>query len=812
MSSKKIKARKIAAFIGVIFSPALMAQTTKPDTAKDSNLLDNVVVIGTRRTDQTVLKSATPVEVITARQLEDSGAKNLSGAIAELSPSINYDAFSNSNNSGARPLQFRGLGPDEVLILVNGKRRHSSAMMQGKASFGRGAQFVDLNNIPISAVDHIEILRDGASAQYGSDAIAGVINVVLREADHGGNFNVRTGTYGEGRQGLEKTYSAWRGFQLGEDGFLTLSAEWLGQKRTNNPFIDTRQQYFAGDPREATINRHVGSGFSADVDSKSIAANAEIGLGAGVRWYSFLTYADRYTAAAGVYRRPNEDTNVRAIFPDGFSPDLQTTSKDIAVATGLKFGDIDQEGAVDISLNYGQNIIDETVDHSVNASLGNASPTNFYLGKMTSAQTNANLDYTKNIPVSFGVKPLTFGAGATARTEQYKIGQGAPAGYAFGTSTIIGGPNNGQLAAPGVQGFTTYQPQDVADIKRTVMGAYLSLEQQFTEKFQVGIAGRGEHYNDFGWTATGKVSARYDFTPDVALRGTVSNGFRAPSVGQVGFSNSTVTWVGGSQFNTRILPVSNPAAQALGATALKPEKSNNYTLGLVLRPTKRSSITIDTFQIDIKDRITLTDNLTGTFVTNTLVAAGYPGVAGASFLVNGVDTRTRGIDIVGKQELDVASGKLELTTAFNISRTTVQNIHANPAALQNSGLTLIGRQSVGIIEHSAPSNKLLLNARYDWGKWSTNVGATRYGAFDVIDVVPTADDHFNPQWVADLNATYKFTKQFSVTLGANNLFDSYPTYSALQLAKTGGSSGPYLSTAPGGALGRFIYANANYSF
>jgi len=576
MTTRKFKVRTIVALLGVAFSPALLAQTqsqTAKSTAQgDIQQLDNVVVLGTRRADQTVLKSATPVEVISSRQLEESGAKNVAAALAKLVPSINFDPFSNSNNSGARPIQFRSLGPDEVLILVNGKRRHASAMLHGKASYGRGSQFVDVNNIPVSAISRIEVLRDGASAQYGSDAIAGVINIVLREADSGGELNVRVGEFtSDNRGGLEKTYSGWKGIQLGEDGFLTISAEWKDQNRTRNPYSDSRQQYFNGDPREATANRHVGSGGSADIDSKSFALNGEVGINRDVRLYSFLTYADRYSQAAGVWRRPQEDTNVRAIFPDGYAPELGTTSKDFAAALGVRFGDVDLDGAFDLSVNFGQNDIDQTVTNSVNASYGKASPTQFYLGKLINTQTNVNADYTKSIPSTFAVKPLTFGAGATARTESYEIRRGDPAGYSYGGVAILDGPNAGKPAAPGVQGFTAYQPQDEGTLKRNVYGGYLSLEGQLTDKFQAGIAGRAEHYSDFGWTATGKLSARYDFTPAVAIRGTASNGFRAPSVGQMGFSNTTVTWVGGTQYDTRIFPVNHAAAQALGAKPLDPE-------------------------------------------------------------------------------------------------------------------------------------------------------------------------------------------------------------------------------------------------
>ena len=818
MTTRKFKVRTIVALLGVAFAPALSAQTqsqTAKSTAQgDIQQLDNVVVLGTRRADQTVLKSATPVEVISARQLEESGAKNVAAALAKLVPSINFDPFSNSNNSGARPIQFRSLGPDEVLILVNGKRRHASAMLHGKASYGRGSQFVDVNNIPVSAISRIEVLRDGASAQYGSDAIAGVINIVLREADSGGELNVRVGEFtSDNRGGLEKTYSGWKGIQLGEDGFLTISAEWKDQNRTRNPYSDSRQQYFAGDPREATIDRHVGSGGSADIDSKSFALNGEVGINRDVRLYSFLTYADRYSQAAGVWRRPQEDTNVRAIFPNGYAPELGTTSKDFAAALGVRFGDVDLGGAFDLSINFGQNDIDQTVTNSVNASYGKASPTQFYLGKLTNTQTNVNADYTKSIPSSFAVKPLTFGAGATARTESYQIGQGDPAGYSYGGVAILDGPNAGKPAAPGVQGFTAYQPQDEGTLKRNVYGGYLSLEGQLTDKFQAGVAGRAEHYSDFGWTATGKLSARYDFTPAVALRGTVSNGFRAPSVGQMGFSNTTVTWVGGTQYDTRIFPVNHAAARALGAKPLDPEKSTNYTIGTVFRPSNRSSVTVDLFQIDIKDRITLTDNLTGTYVRSVLTAAGYPTVQGASFLFNGLDTQTRGVDIVGKQQLDLAGGLLDLSAAFNISRTKVTSIKPNPAILQKTGITLIGRQTVGIIEKSSPATKLVLNARYEIGPWSFNGTATRYGGFETVSTVASADDSFGAQWVADLSGTYKVTKNFSITFGANNLFDSYPTYSTLQLAQSGGSSGPYLNAgAPAGSLGRFVYAAANYTF
>ncbi len=761
--------------------------------AVDSSIptLDRVVAIGTRRQDATALTSSAPVDVISSSELTQTGATSLNQALFQLVPSFNFPQ-NQSATRGQDPkgASLRGLSPDQTLVLINGKRRHASAVVNisGGVPF-IGAQSVDLDMIPISAIDHVEVLRDGASAQYGSDAVAGVLNIVLKERDSGGQANAQLGKYSQG-DGFSKSADGWYGLGLPGDGFLTLSFNGL-----NNKPDDIGEDYYANgehqDPRWGGASR----------EKYNLAANAEIGLTDAWRLYSFATYGRDTSYNNTPPLLADSPNNVPQIYPNGSIPQYRYHYEDAALTAGSRYED-ESLGRFDLSATYGRDKHTERASDTVNPSYGVASPTRFDVATLINEQTNINLDYGRDIDVDWAFKPLTLSAGLAWRDERYRLQEGDFASYSYGG---IDGVAVGAVQASGLM------PDDAATYTREVGGFYVGLENQLTERFQFGLAGRTEHYSDFGDTTTGKLSARYELTPQVGLRATINNAYRAPTLGQIGTSWTTTTNVDadGNPVLTRMLPVDNPAARALGAEKLKPEKSNNYSLGLVWRPSEHASLTVDTYQIDIHDRILYSGGIYGPEAEAILTAAGYGQYSWAQFMTNAADTRTRGVDIVGKYNLELAQyGKLALSAGYTKTRTTVEKIHEN-----RNGFTTVTRESEGYLEHGYPEDKLILGAVHSIGAWTISLYETRFGEYRKYAASEEAsqyDQTFSAQWITDLDLNYAFTKALKVSVGANNLFDSKPDTYNDQLRQTPSQQSSFLS--PAAPEGTFYYSKVTYDF
>lgn len=798
--------------IVIVKSPSAAAsQPAETSTHAQLPKLDAVVVIGSQRSDVTTLSSMAPVDAISGERLQATGAANLNQALQRMLPSFNFPQSPGSAIASlyAQGASLRGLSPDQVLVLVNGKRRHTSAMVKSLSDFGRGSQPVDLSTIPLSAIERVEVLRDGASAQYGSDAIAGVVNIVLKERDHGGEVATRIGKYSAG-DGFSKSADGWLGLALPGDGFLTLSFDSLGSKRTSRAYSDDRQQYFDGDEREASARRHVQWG-SPQVEDYKLLLNGEVGLSDALRAYGFASYDERQSWTGLIPITPNDDGNVRSLYPNGFQPTLATHSTDAAITTGLRYED-EALGRFDLSLNHGRNAFDSDTRRSLNASLGEASPTHFGMGRYINEQSNLDFNYARDLAPSLFGAPVTLSAGVAYRHERYRIEAGDDASWSNGGVPILDGPNAGQPAPIGAQGGSGLQPLDESTSSRGVWSAFAGLESQVTEKLQVGAAARSERYSDFGSTSTGKLSARYDFTPQFALRSAISTGYHAPSLGQANISSTSITFDGADVTTVRVVPVTDPVATALGAKKLKAETSKNISLGLVWRPLENASLTVDTYQIEINDGIAFSEVLQGPTVEQALRNAGIEGVQAASFFTNAVDTRTRGVDVVGQYQLDLARyGDLELRAGFNYTKTRITGIKDNPSQLAGADLEMVGREARGLIEEASPRTRLMLGGRYNYGDWTLDLNANRYGHYRYVHASdPTLDQTFSAQWVVDLDLAYHLTKALTVAAGANNLFDSYPDKVLPGNRLLGFSKYSDLATA--GSNGAFYYTRLSYSF
>ncbi|MBL8269260.1 TonB-dependent receptor plug domain-containing protein [Steroidobacter sp.] len=783
--------------------------------AADAADVTEIIVTGTRRSDVSAIDSAVPTDVVSADQLASSGSLSLVQSLRSLSPSISF--AETGGVIGARLAQsvsLHGLPAGNTLVLVNGKRRTVTPKISFGTEWSRGQQPVDVNDIPQSAVQRVEILRDSASAQYGSDAIAGVVNIILRGNEPGGSVSTTFGQYYEG-DGETKGIEGWYTLPIGQDGFINFSASGRTGERTDRDNLDILTYYFAGDPREATADKDYGFYGNPETEAANFSFNTEIPLSDAVTAYGFGTYSRR--EAIALYRiTPRADGNVRARFPDGQMANPIYRFNNFDVTAGARW-DAGDAGRFDFSVQYGDGENENLFKNAQAASFGVNTPTNFNLGTYFSRQRTVQLDYVKELNVGYASSPLTLSAGLGWRQEEFEIEAGEYASYANGGVTIADGPNVGRLPAPGSTDFAGLRPQDAGEFDRDITSFYVGLEQQFTEKFQAGISGRFEDYSDFGSTATGKVSVRYDFVPAFAVRASIGNAFKAPSMGQIGASSTTASWVYPTNGNppyvaTRgFYPVTSPVAQALGASELDPEESTNYSLGFVITPTENTSITIDGYQIDISDVILPIDTLLGTAVTNILAANGVTDVTGAAYFANQADTRARGVDVTARYSLRTQSaGAWDFSLAANYNDNEITRIKANPPELAGAGLTLVGRQSQGYLTSWTPKDKVIGTVRFTGGRFDVTASAIRYGEYKFTAAAPANDQTFDPQWVANLSVGVGITEHLRAIVGAVNLFDKYPDEPRASNRFRGMNN--YDLQAPAGGNGGYYYLTLNASF
>ncbi|TBU90346.1 TonB-dependent receptor [Stutzerimonas kirkiae] len=774
--------------------------------------LGQVVVLGTRRSDVTDLSSPTPVDVVSAERLQSTGFSDLQQALQATVPSINYPRNrANGAVAANRTLSLRGLSPDQTLILINGKRHHVSPVVDTSDGVARSSQAVDISSIPVSAVERVEVLRDGASAQYGSDAIAGVINVVLKERDSGGRAEAQYGELDQG-DGLTRNLSAWKGFSLPGDGFLTLSAE--GNKTGYTMLAegyDNRQWYFDGETaKEEAANgmrdkTKFGLGRS---ENYSLLGNGEIGLGGGFTGYATANYRHRIAHNTGPFRLPKDDATVRSIFPDGYSVWIWSRTDDAFLTLGSRYQD-QTLGNFDLNLTHGWGRVRMGSYNNLNPSYGDDSPTRFYAGRMTTEQTTLALDWNRDLELAFSANPLTLSAGAAHRRETYELGAGDRESWANGGVPILDGPNAGNVAPVGSQAWAGFSDEvEKYGAKRENWSAYLGLEGEVLDKLQVGLTGRAENYSDFGNSTTGKLSLRYDFTPRIAVRGAYSTGFRAPTVGQQGYYSEVSGRIGQQTPLTLHLPAYTALAQTLGAQELKAEKSQNLSAGIVLRPWGNASLTLDAYRIKVRDRIVLSEILADAQTRATLDSLGLQSIYGVTYFTNGVDTTTHGFDLVGSQHFDLKGyGNLDLTLAYNRNRTSIDSIDQF-----DSGGAVIGRQVRGLITEGSPKDTLVLSARYAYGDWDFWLSATRYGRYGGYNNQdPSQDQYFDPDWVTDLSVTRRF-KSFDVTLGGLNIFDQKPDLNASKMGVDGTGRQTYSSLAAYNPAGAYYYLKVGLDF
>lgn len=804
-----------------------------------------IIVTGTRTTGMKAADSAAPIQVVGAQAFQSVGQQDLTQVLAQSLPSLNFQGFGGDTANLTLSAALRGISPNDTLVLINGKRRHTTANLAvlGGDPFS-GSATTDLSFVPVASIARIEVLQDGAAAQYGSDAIAGVVNILLKNEDHGGSFNVTGGSnYENGGKTVATGLNL--GFALGDSGFINVTGEYKYHDHTTHGACDRR--FFDSSCTLTSTNAVDNAGLKAtpgypnvntiNGDAQytlyNLSFNAGYDIGAGIQAYAFGNYGNRVAKSFENYRKASRVSGTTSTgttvypLPAGFQPMESVREEDFSLTGGIK-GEV-ATWTYDASLTYGRDAAALYTLDSANPGLfaleQAASPSaltglqrNFYDGTPTNSEWVADFDVTHDFDLGLA-KPLTLALGAEYRNASYGIQQGEYSSYIFG----------------GAQSYPGFAPTDAGVYNRKSYAAYIDAAVDPIESLHVDVAGRYEHYSDFGSVVTGKLTARYDFSPAIGVRGTVSNGFRAPTLAEEFYSSVNVG--PGSTFGQ--LPPNSPAAQLLGFPKLKPEKSTNFSFGFVAHPLPRLQITVDAYQIKIRNRIVASGNIFGSLgtsvvsqaVLNALISRGVSladaaSYAGINIFSNGVDTRTRGVEATANYASDFGDyGKVDWTVGVNYNRNKITRIAALPAAVYNAAFdqtSLLSLNAKEGLTTASPRVKTILNALWTHGKWSVNLRETIYGTssqHESFDGSGTGGGatlvKIGTTGITDLNVGYKLTRHFRLDAGANNLFDKQaPTTPLVGGRPVSGGNVYYapVGFTPWGINGGYYYARATFTF
>ena len=787
--------RLFAGVSALVLGAAMAGGAEAADAEAETTDVEAVIVTGTRTTGLRAIDSPAPITVLDSTALQRVGQTDLVQAIAQNVPSFNAQAFGGDTANLTLSAKLRGLSPNHALVLINGKRRHGTANLAVLGGAFQGGASADLNFVSLGSVARVEVLQEGAAAQYGSDAIAGVINIILKEDDSGGGITASAGKY----------YNAG-----GETADLTLN---LGLKPVENSFLNLTYQTryhdytFVGDvdPRVTNTTFNINSTsrlsrypqitglddfpyinrITGDAEYRLNIAGYNFGIDVGeVKVYSFGTYGDKYASGIQNYRVPNlvvgRDGSIPR--PFGFSPRIVVEETDYAATGGFK-GAMASGWSYDISTTYGKDEVSLYNKDSFNRSLyidtstattPGFSPADFYNGAFIFTQWTSQIDLDRELDVGFA-EPLNLAVGAEYRRESYEIKAGDPGSY----------------YKEGVQAYPGFEPTDASKSTRRSYAFYGNVAFSPTEPMKLDLAARYEHFSDFGDTFIVKATGRYDFNEMFAIRATGSTGFRAPTLAEGNYSATNVSPT--SAFVQ--LPPNSPAAALVGVSGLDPEKSRNYSVGFVVKPGAGITATLDIYQISIKDRVVGSATLFGSGGTINLPAVRAAILASGSVLdptvtqtginifTNGLDTRTRGADLVVTTRTDLEDwGSVQWSLTGNWSDTKVTKFATPPAQLQ--GASLFDRTSAGFLETSTPKYRAVLGALWTWNKLSVNVKESLYGPASILNNrlgcplgLPASNCfklNIGTTFITDLELSYKVFESVKVTIGANNLFNKFP--------------------------------------
>lgn len=804
-----------AFFLGV--SSVLYSQQTN-DTISKEGKIDEVAITGSRNKKRTVVDTPVPIDIIDIKQVSQStGQIEVNQLLQFSAPSFNSNKQSGSDGADAvDPATLRGLGPDQTLLLLNGKRYHQSSLINLFGTKGRGNTGSDMNTIPVGAIKRIEVLRDGASAQYGSDAIAGVINVILNDRNHGFEGNAFYGVNLFKSPGDHDVVSDRKidgntfdfygnyGTKIGsKGGFGNFTAEFVNKEyaiRNANPEkYDAPRQRF-GDAKSQNFY---------------FFGNIEIPISDNLKFYSRQGFSHRNTNAYAWTRSADADGNIPQVYPNGFNPVQDTSISDFTFDNGLKFKIADWE--VDAYNAFGSNRFTYQIDHTINATLGVKSPTSFDAGGHSLLQNTTGFNATKQFSVLEG---LNVAFGSEFRYEKFNIIKGEEASYAMydvngnvvtastPSTLLVINPLSGNVRPGGSQGFPGYSQE--INKSRNNFAAYVDTELDITKNWMVSVAGRFENYNDFGSTLNGKLATRYKITPQFAFRGSFSTGFRAPSLAQKYYSLQFTNFQGGNLVTIQLASNDSNLAKAVGIPQLKQETSVNGSAGFTFN-TGKFTATVDGYYIKVKDRIVLTGNFSqdDDAIGNILIENR---IDQAQFFTNAIDTRTKGLDVILSFNENIGKGKLTATLAGNYNEMEITKVNTSDRLKGKEDIYLSPRERAFILA-SAPKTKINLNLNYKISKFNANVQLVR---FDKVTLVgyngPDDYQTYNPKVTTDLSFGYEFSKNINLTIGSKNLFNRYATLQRDAVSSGNTESGGIFDPVQMGFAGRQIFARFNFKF
>ncbi len=800
-------------------------------------------LVGSRARHAAAEELAVPVDVYTVEELKRSGSTETTQILANLSPSVNFPKQAVTDATEiVRPFTLRGLSPDHSLVLINGQRRHTTAVLNvfsnGSAP---GSSGVDLNAFPSSAIERIEVLRDGASTQYGSDAIAGVVNLVLKEGQFAPFINTNVGQYrpGKGYQndGLTTDLNGGVGIALGR-GSLSLFGQFLDRDKTNracpdgsfpdlNGVADLVADCRVVQKRNGVQqpNVHWGDGIERDLHS---FANLRLPLNASgtTEFFAFGGYSDRDGTGNGFFRKPQNSRNWPQIYPLGFLPEFRPNVIDYSAAGGIRA--VVGGWATDVSANYGFNSFQFNLRNTLNSSLGPSlttptapgpdgrlgtiddpkipNQTSFNAGALRRGEFNLGVNLSKSVELGLP-KPVNVAVGAAFRRENYDVVAGERASWINGYHKTR---DSSAVAQGGSSVFQGFAPTDASSNSRTNVGGYVDLETNLSDNVLLNGAARFENYSDFGSAVTGKAAIRYQPSKTLVLRGAVSTGFRAPGLQQSWYSHTTTAIQNGVLVEIGNFPVSNRASRIFGAKPLKEESSVNLSTGLAWSPSNDFNVTLDVYHIKINDRILLGatfDGSSDSVIAKILTDSGLTQIVGVQFPTNALDTKTDGVDIAANYRMQAGRGTLDFTGAFNYTKNKITRIDGLPAILVGRGssyTSALDIATINAIEKNRPDRRSSFTTNYSLGRFHAMGRVSDYGKF--IDGSIDGLESFGAKLLFDTEVGYRFDA-INISVGARNLLNVYPDKQTLA-TNTNNGTFIYPAASPFGYNGRFIYVRS----
>ena len=758
-------------------------------------------------------QAAAPVDTLTRDELTRTGRVGLAQMLQALVPGLNLPRPSGAGGTDhLPPLTLRGLGADQMVVLVNGKRRGESALVHLNGSIGRGQGMVDLNAIPVSAIERVEIHREGNDARYGFGALAGVIDIILR-ADPGHEISTVLGltTAGDGSalQAGGTQQLRWAAGR-GRDGFVQLSAELTRRGATNRALPDPRLQYFPGDPRNddpALQNRVTHRFGEPESEGVSGVLNAGMHLRDNLEAYGFAHLSVRRSEAGELWRLPSDDRTVRTLYPNGFLPLIAPRISDGSATGGLRGRILGWHW--DASLGYSRNSIRYRLEHTANTSLGRQSPTEFDAGRLRADRFNVGIELDRRL---WGVRVLL---GGEHHSEGYQIEAGEPDSYRYGAVPIQDGPHAGGIAQPGAQGFAAFRPSDTNLVRRGRIGGYGELATTIRGLLSLAAAGRVEYYRAFGALGAYRFSGAVGPLRGISVHAAYGSGVRIPSLGQSWFSSSSTTVVGQLGFDDRTVPVLDPMAAVLGASRLRTEQSRTVSAGGRWTGVPRLTVSADYYRIAVDDRIILSGSFDDLAVQSFLTQQGFPGIGAVRFFKNALATRTTGLDAAATYRFSVGTAELRFRAALNHNRTRVTLTDSVPGLLALFTPVFFDRVERARLEQGQPRNTLILAAMAVRGRWSAAASAHRFGSVSSFGepADSSLDQRYAAKWLGDLNVSHR-RGRLSFMLGVDNLFNTYPDRNKFGDGNSEGNSNfgmfPYSNLSPFGFAGRFLYLRVSH--